>query len=467
MKDSVSPRTGILEHPDGSASFYGKDFDFHITNNHASRKKIYEKTDMYSLVPENQFLQGLTHDGHSIAIYVGETNTFSLPSSAPFHLCTSAYLVQVSNIVGKPDWSYFDGIAFRGGILNNLFSYHNISATYSPGGYTVKDDDYMLSGSVDTPYGNIDVDIGWYTAHNVKPKELTASQNTGYMHFTFEKPISMDDAFKNIETARSLVKFMSYRDNVEFDSIYLQKREMLDTPDGPVENFYDDAQVFIRHNSTLSEKSPLNSICFDELRDNTFALLRMIYEDKPSNSIHFLDFLPTSDEAAKWITGGFIRDVATFAECEFHQTTQWRDSKSKKSFDDYARIQSLISKFEQTLSQDEFDHGSLPENTRQAIMRNLKKIALPSKSTDFDLYEAYKHITYNIIPHSPKILTENDIKEFREYRNGKAHGKHMLLNTNIGITSLYLVASGYCSILHRAGVDDATLEQLCNKHFLQ
>jgi len=100
-------------------------------------------------------------------------------------------------------------------------------------------------------------------------------------------------------------------------------------------------------------------------------------------------------------------------------------------------------------------------------MRNLKKIALPSKNTDFDLYEAYKHITYNIIPHSQKILTENDIKEFREYRNGKAHGKHVLLNTNIGITSLYLVASGYCSILHRAGVDDATLEQLCNKHFLQ
>lgn len=237
--------------------------------------------------------------------------------------------------------------------------------------------------------------------------------------------------------------------------------------DGPVEYSYNDAQVFIRHDFSPSEKDSLNSICIDELGNNVFNLLSMIYKDTPSNPLHLLDFLPTSDEAAKWITGGFIRDVATFAECEFHQTTQWRDSKSKKSFDDYARIQSLISKFEQTLSQDEFDHGSLPENTRQAIMRNLKKIALPSKNTDFDLYEAYKHITYNIIPHSQKILTENDIKEFREYRNGKAHGKHVLLNTNIGITSLYLVASGYCSILHRAGVDDATLEQLCNKHFLQ
>lgn len=463
MKDCESPRSGILDCENGSASFYCNDFNFYIMNNFVKREDTYYLHDAFSLKTDNQFIHGLTHDGNSIAIFVGDANTSLLTSI--FELQTSAYLVQCSNNIDC-NWDYFDGIAFRGGILNNLFSYHNISATYSPGGYTVKDDDYMLSGSVDTPYGNIDVDIGWYTAHNVKPKELTASQNTGYMHFTFEKPISMDDAFKNIETARSLVKFMSYRDNVEFDSIYLQKREMLDTPDGPVENFYDDAQVFIRHDSTPSEKNSLNSICFDELRDNTFALLRMIYEDKPSNSIHFLDFLPTSDEAAKWITGGFIRDVATFAECEFHQTTQWRDSKSKKSFDDYARIQSLISKFEQTLSQDEFDHGSLSENTRQAIMRNLKKIALPSKNTDFDLYEAYKHITYNIIPHSPKILTENDIKEFREYRNGKAHGKRVLLNTNIGITSLYLVASGYCSILHRAGVDDTTLMQLCNKHFL-
>lgn len=466
MKDSVSPRTGILECNNGSASFYEKNFEFCITDNHISPKKIYEVPDMYSLVLQDHFLKGLTHDGRRIFIYAGEIKNTPHFSSSPFSLKTSAYLVQASNNIGEPDWSYFDRIEFRGGVLNNLFSSRYISVDFSSDKFNIPYDEFILSDSIETSYGKIDIDIGWHTSYHLKPQETNFTQNTGYIRCIFQHPISLDDAFENIEKVHTLARFLSYRSNVEFDSICLQKNYMQNTSDGTIETFYDDAQVFIRHDSTPSEKSSLNSICFDELRDNTFALLRMIYEDKPSNSIHFLDFLPTSDEAAKWITGGFIRDVATFAECEFHQTTQRRDSKSKKSFDDYARIQSLISKFEQTLSQDEFDHGSLPENTRQVIMRNLKKITLPSKNTDFDLYEAYKHITYNIIPHSPKILTENDIKEFREYRNGKAHGKRVLLNTNIGITSLYLVASGYCSILHRAGVDDTTLMQLCNKHFL-
>lgn len=467
MKDSISPRTGILECNNGSASFYEKNFEFCITDNHISQKKIYEAPDMYSLVPDNHFLKGLTHDGRCILIYVGELKSASLPSSSPFSLRTSSYLVQDSNSIGKSDWSYFDRIEFQGGVLNNLFSSHYISVDFNSDKFSVPNDDFTLSGTVETSYGKIDIDIGWYTTYHSKPQETNFTHNTGFIRCKFAQPISVNAAFENIENFHTLVKFLSYRSNVEFDSIYLQKNYMQDTLDGPVEYSYNDAQVFIRHDFSPSEKDSLNSICIDELGNNVFNLLSMIYKDTPSNPLHLLDFLPTSDEAAKWITGGFIRDVATFAECEFHQTTQWRDSKSKKSFDDYARIQSLISKFEQTLSQDEFDHGSLPENTRQAIMRNLKKIALPSKNTDFDLYEAYKHITYNIIPHSPKILTENDIKEFREYRNGKAHGKHVLLNTNIGITSLYLVASGYCSILHRAGFDDATLKQLCNKHFLQ
>ena len=466
MKDSVSPRTGILEHPDGSASFYGKDFDFHITNNHASRKKIYEKTDMYSLVPENQFLQGLTHDGHSIAIYVGETNTFSLQSSVPFHLCTSAYLVQVSNIVGKPDWSYFDGIEFCGGMLNNLFSYRNISANYIPGGYTVKDDDYILNDSIDTPYGNIDVSIGWFTTHNVKPKELTASQNTAYMRFIFKKPVSLEDAFKNIETARSLVKFMSYRDNVEFDSIYLLKRDMLDTPDGPIENFYNDAQIFIQNDFTPSQKRPVDSICFDELGTHVFSLLHMFYESKSHNPLHFLEFLPSSDESAKWISSKHIREIAKFIECETCQSSQKRDQKSEKLFDDSVRLKNLISKFKQVLSQDESENGAFPENVHQHLERNLNKIAFPSRNSDFSLYEAYKNITYNVISDCQKFLTSDDIKKFRKYRNDETHGNYGLLNFNIGITGLYLVATGYCSILHRAGVDDATLEKLCNKHFL-
>lgn len=467
MKDSVSPRTGILECTNGTASFYEKDFSFYITNNHATQKKLHEAPDMYSLVPDNHFLKGLTHDGRYILIYVGELKSTSLPSSSPFSLRTSSYLVQDSNSIGKPDWSYFDRIEFQGGVLNNLFSSHYISVDFNSDKFNVPNDDFTLSGTVETSYGKIDIDIGWYTTYHSKPQETNFTHNTGFIRCKFAQPISVNAAFENIENFHTLVKFLSYRSNVEFDSIYLQKNYMQDTLDGPVEYSYNDAQVFIRHDFSPSEKDSLSSICIDELGNNVFNLLSMIYKDTPSNPIHLLDFLPASDEDAKWITGGFIRDIAAFTECECRHVAQKKDSKSKKLFDDYVRLQGLISKFEHTLSQDESDNGPLPQNTHQTIIRNLHKIALPSKNTDFALYESYKHTTYHIIQYTPKVLTENDIKEFREYRNGKAHGNHVLLTTNIGITSLYLIASGYCSILHRASVDDATLEKLCNKHFLQ
>jgi hypothetical protein len=463
MKDSESPRSGILDCGNGSASFYCNDFNFYIMNNFVKREDTYYPQDTFSLKTDNQFIHGLTHDGQSIAIFVGDTNTSSLTSV--FELQTSAYLVQCSNRTDC-NWDSFDSIEFCGGVLNNLFSYRNISVTYIPGGYTVKDDDYMLSDSIGTPYGNIEVDIGWYTAHNVNPKELTASQNTAYMRFIFEKPLSLEDIFKNIETARSLVKFMSYRDNVEFDSINLQKRYMLDTPDGTIEDFYNDAQVFIRNNFAPSQKRPIDSICFDDLGTHVFSLLHMLYEDKSHNPLHFLEFLPNSDEAAKWISSEHIREIATFIECETYQSSQKSDSKSKKLFDDSVRLKNLISKFKQTLYQDESENGTLPENVHQLLERKLNTIAFPSRDSDFCLYEAYKDITYNILPYCKKFLTANDTKEFRKYRNDETHGNYGLLNFNIGITGLYLVATGYCSILHRAGVDDATLKQLCNKHFL-
>lgn len=332
MKDSISPRTGILECNNGSASFYEKNFEFCITDNHISQKKIYEAPDMYSLVLDNHFLKGLTHDGRCILIYVGELKSASLPSSSPFSLRTSSYLVQDSNSIGKPDWSYFDRIEFQGGVLNNLFSSHYISVDFNSDKFSVPNDDFTLSGTVETSYGKIDIDIGWYTTYHSKPQETNFTHNTGFIRCKFAQPISVNAAFENIENFHTLVKFLSYRSNVEFDSIYLQKNYMQDTLDGPVEYSYNDAQVFIRHDFSPSEKDSLNSICIDELGNNVFNLLSMIYKDTPSNPLHLLDFLPTSDEAAKWITGGFIRDVATFAECEFHQTTQWRDSKSKKIF---------------------------------------------------------------------------------------------------------------------------------------
>lgn len=468
MEDTQDFRTGILECKNGNASFYEKDFNFCITSNVISPKKFYEAPDMYSLVQENQFLTGTTHSGQHIEIYTGDSNIHPLPSCSPFQIHTSMYLIQSSNTIGIPDWNTFDGIRFEGGTLNNLFSYHNVSTKYFPGGCTITDSDYTLSGSIETSYGKVDIIIGWFTQHTAKPNKMIVSQNTGYIDLTFDKPISRQEAFENIENVRTLLGFMCYRKNVDFDSIYLQKKHTQETSETPTSEFYNDAQVFIQYDFSPTRKRPLDSICFDELGKNVFDLFEMIYDRKKFNPFHFLDFIPNSDESAKWISGEMIRDVATFIECEYHRASQEKDSKTKKLFEDSERLKNLKSKLHQVLSQDESENSPFPKSTHNNIEKNINKIAFSSCNTDFALYEAYKDITRFIIstPSPLKALSESDTSEFRKYRNGKSHGRRMALNTNIGITTLYLIASGYCSILHRAKVDDSILKKLCKKHFL-
>lgn len=49
MKDSESPRSGILDCENGSASFYCNDFNFYIMNNFVKREGTYYPQDTFSL----------------------------------------------------------------------------------------------------------------------------------------------------------------------------------------------------------------------------------------------------------------------------------------------------------------------------------------------------------------------------------------------------------------------------------
>lgn len=65
-----------------------------------------------------------------------------------------------------------------------------------------------------------------------------------------------------------------------------------------------------------------------------------------------------------------------------------------------------------------------------------------------------------------KIIDSSDVISFREFRSASTHGAYSLLSLDIVITAFHLIATVYCSILHRAGVDDQTLKAVCDKSFI-
>lgn len=71
MKDEISPRSGILDCEQGSATFYEDNFDFRIMNSVPFKATSSNTEDFAKLVQEDKYFHGTTHDGNDIAIYCG------------------------------------------------------------------------------------------------------------------------------------------------------------------------------------------------------------------------------------------------------------------------------------------------------------------------------------------------------------------------------------------------------------
>lgn len=144
-----------------------------------------------------------------------------------------------------------------------------------------------------------------------------------------------------------------------------------------------------------------------------------------------------------------------------------RDLKSKEIYDESKRLSLLLEKIKQVISEDEISNGPLPDSIQSQLTKRFNNVSLPNKSKDIALYESYQNIVGGITPFHRKIIDPNDIKNFRDYRNKETHGNYNLLNMDIGITALHLAVTVYCSILHRSGVSDQILIELCKKRFFR
>lgn len=472
MKDPHAPRTGVLECEKGSASFYVDDFCFSIMNN--VMKKITNRFGetynaanfLFTLKKQGNFLIGATNDGNSIAIYAKDCLDNYPTSKCTFR--TSTYVIQDS--VCAENFGYcFDAIELRGGILSSLFSDRLIDISYSNNNYIIKSDTYELAEKL--PLGNqtVTIKIGWFTCEHGQSRKLEISTNSPYFRFEFDTPVNLDDALLHIEKARELMSFLSFRENIEFGNITLQRKHYSDNSDIPQCTYYsDDATVFINYGFEPTQKESRHCICIDEIGDPVFKLFSMFYDTTDYNPIAHLDFIPKTDKESGSLAPIDIREIATFLECEEMRVIEIRDNKSKKLYDKTQRLSNLLKKIEQVIQKDEDENGVLPDSIHSQLTKRFQDLSLPSKSRDVLLFESYQDITMGVTRYSSdrEIINSSDVKNFRDYRNKETHGDYNLLDLDIVITAFHLIATVYCSILHRAGVNDQTLKNICDKSFI-
>ena len=448
--------------------FYQKITDIYATavdySVDSKTTNVYDREKAFTLsLPDDGFLKGVTHDGHDIAIYCGSPEKFgTLEIPSYYKIRTSTYIVQCGN-QASCDWSHFEAIEFRGGTLNDLFTFSASTLANCPKSIESNTDFRCLSGTISTPYGNIKVTIGKIPHEHHGPDEYSFSNRTVYLQLLFSKSIKLNEIFHHIENVNKLIFFLTSHKNIIFDEMYLLKWH------DECCQVFDDAQIFQEPSVTPVQKTPWHNLCFDELNGVVFSLLQLIYSNIPNNPFCFMDFLPSSPQDVGRMSTDIIHSIVTCLECELARvkmSNSTPDNKSTTYLAESDKLSSLIKELKKTICSFEEENRPFPRKTHDTLMGVFKHLTLADADKFYLTYEKYIDILRLLFFDTSSIPNREDIENLVIHRNRTTHGTQQILDKRLCETAFYLIGLIYCMILHSLGVDDTQLKKLCQKHFL-
>lgn len=130
------------------------------------------------------------------------------------------------------------------------------------------------------------------------------------MIFNFLHPFLLAEVSFHIDKVKTLLSFLTFRSNVDFDEIILQKK----LP--PYGTLWDSAHVYSEELSIPTQKEEINNICFEELGQNISFLIDLIYNESKNNPFTFMNFIPESDKNIDHMTNNMVKNIVTCMECE-------------------------------------------------------------------------------------------------------------------------------------------------------
>lgn len=262
------------------------------------------------------------------------------------------------------------------------------------------------------------------------------------------------------------MSFMSFRCNVDFDEILLEKESS-----GTLWTF---ATVYSELLSTPTQKNSSSNICFNEFKSSPFVLFDLIYNESTNNPFSFMNFIPEDDTHTNRMTNDMVKGIVTCLECEIariknqNPTLTTSDNKSHDYIQEELRLNSLIKELQKTAKEFQKQNGKFSQKTTDMIRGTLNHMTLADADKIGMFYSQYQNFLTLLFSSSSLdfIPTVDDVNNLIIYRNKTTHGAQEVLDNRIIITARYLIGLIYCMVLHSIGFDDNDLQKLCMKHFL-
>lgn len=408
-----------------------------------------ERVKTMTINVKDDFIFGKTHDNYDIAIYSGN-HVFKVMGATSLH--TNAYIKSTRNLEST-NLTEYDGIKFVGGTLNNVFIADALDIKHEDKKRVIKAKDDSIKYKLHTEKYNMDINIcsSVFEQNGIKGK--TISNTNVVLTIKFDKPQKLVTLFKHYNKIKDILSFMTFRENVGFDKVYLMKSYSKST------DLLNCAEVFILEEKKLTPKKNFYNISFSDLGESFTNLLQIIYKDRDNSKTVSLGFIPLNDKDAHIMTNEKIKAVCTALECEFSFIPEVAGENQNETFN------SLIKEVKTTVKEFRKNNTLLSNDVYSLIFSNIKNWSFPMKEKNCALWHKYDQEML-ILNKSTTTITDEMIKETVQFRNDITHGRHRVLNAKIAITAYYLSGLVYCCILERIGLDREKIKELCKNKIL-
>lgn len=447
-KDSI---TGIIKTKTGKAVAFSMDkkemfdFCFITTDVYLPQEEVKETEFMV----ENGLIYGKTSDNFDIAIYYGKNNLSFCYSR---HLMTAAYFIGLSNIT-EYKIEKFHGLMFKGSILKSLFLIDAINTSFKDGKQILEFKDDAKTYRINTENFSFDLSIcsPIISSHGISGNVIKNDQVNLYLKFDEEQPV--DSFFKHYNKIIELISFMTYRQNVNFDEIYLMDY------DEDKQMLLKFAEVRIIGNNDIINKNYYSNITFNDLGESLPNLLRLFYDDKDNKETIMIGFLPKNDKDLLYMNNDKIKAICSALECELKFFNEEGIEKNEKLEELIKIVKSQVKEFRK-------NDDIMPKNTYNLIFNSINHWSLSLSERVLNMCKEFYECIIRL-PFDDTAISEERVKKFVKYRNDITHGRYRVLDMEVGLTALLLSGLVYCNILDRIGIGRTKIIELCEKKLLR
>lgn len=438
--------SGLINTSKGNITFYGDNFKFVFMNSNPT-VEVSIDTDA------NGYIWGKTYDNRIIAIYAKQC--IKVKSSKALN--TWNYIISRYMNVSKESISSLRGIRFVNGTIRTISPCDALHEDFSTIGdgkitYTVKDD--SIKYEVDINNEKLCWKFGSEISQKMSLEEGNSLSNgNAILDVVFEIEKDYKAFYDWYGYVCDFCSFMSFRNNISFERIYLLR-------DTQYEMYDSFAECYVKKDGDVSQKKYLNNIPVSYLSKDVFCemLKNIIKIDEEHKGLPIF-ITPKDDRDANLITIDKIRNICSALEMEldFCGISKCNDTK----------IQNLKNSVKELIKNHRKGTDKLTEKEYSYIFNSISHWGQPLSERAYCAWCLHEGHLKKMIEMYDLSITKEKIEAFVKTRNKITHDGFTGIDENVADTAFAIIGLIYCCTLTRLKMKSDEIDSIIKRDIFQ